>query len=29
MNEMAQGEAVYTIYTSVKDLRLRLLSNGP
>ena len=29
MNEMAQVEAVYTIYTSVEDLRLLLLSNGP
>ena len=28
VNEMAQVEAVYTIYTSIVDLRLLLLSNG-
>ena len=28
VNEMAQVEAVYTIYTSIEDLRLLLLSNG-
>ena len=28
MNKMAQVEAVYTIYTSVEDLRLLVLSNG-
>ena len=28
MNEIAQVEAVYTIYKSVEDLRLLLLSNG-
>ena len=27
VNEMAQVEAVYTIYTSIEDLRLLLLSN--
>ena len=29
VNKLAQVKAVYTISTSVEDLRLLLLSNGP